>query len=327
MADLPIPPEWAPHRALWTAWPSDAALWEEGLQPAQAEAAALALALVAAGERVQVLVQGRDAMAAAEVAIGGACALLGEPFGDIWLRDTGPIFTRPGHARAFRFNGWGGKYVLAGDGDLADRVAARAGASLERFDFVLEGGAVEMDGAGTLLATRQCLLNPNRNPGWKQADAEAALRAALGAEKVLWLEEGLLNDHTDGHIDNLARFVAPGRVVCQHPVTGDRNAATLEAIARALEAMTDAQGRRLDVTTIPSPGFVAGADGEAAPASHMNFVIANEAVIVPVYSDTGDDALKALAPLFPGRRLIGLSARALLDGGGAFHCITQQEPA
>lgn len=324
-----IPPEWAPHKAIWTAWPRrELGFWGDDLDPARGEVAAMVRALHGGGERVRVLVDGAEGEASAKLALGGAGELAPSRYGDIWLRDIGPIFDADGRAHGFVYNGWGGKYVMAGDEQVAAAVAQRAGAELIGHDFVLEGGAIEMDGEGTLLTTRQCVLNPNRNPHWTQAGAEAELKRALGAEKILWLDEGLLNDHTDGHIDNLARFVAPGRVVCQVPWNDDDpNADVLEEIALSLRAMTDARGRKLEVIEIPSPGFVADEDGEAMPASHMNFVIGNGAVVVPIYSDAGDDALKALAPLFPGRRVVGLSAGAILTGGGAFHCITQQEPA
>jgi agmatine deiminase len=255
-----------------------------------------------------------------------------EPFGDIWLRDTGPIFARDGAngpaALAFRFNGWGAKYDLPHDDTVAARVAARAGVTLRPADFVLEGGAIDGDGAGTFLTTRQCLLNPNRNPGWTQEIAEDALRAHLGARKVIWLGDGLLNDHTDGHVDNIARFVGPARVACQMASgPDDPNADILEAIAKDLSGQTDAAGRPIEVVRIPSPGAVLDEDGAPIPASHMNFIIGNAAVVVPIYSQYGDDAVRALAPLFPGRRVVGVSAHAILTGGGSFHCITQQEPA
>src|SRR5262249_7637360 len=157
------------------------------------------------------------------------------------------------------------------DTEVADFVAHRAGARARRFDFILEGGAVEMDGQGTLITTRQCLLNPNRNTDWNEARAEAALKDALAVEKIIWIDEGLANDHTDGHIDNLARFVAPGRVVCQAPYGhDDPNADVLDEIAMTLAAMKDASGRKLDVVRLPSPGLVEDEDGEAIPASHMN---------------------------------------------------------
>jgi agmatine deiminase len=194
---------------------------------------------------------------------------------------------------------------------------------------VLEGGALDHDGRGTALTTRQCLLNPNRNRGWRQGEAERALEAALGARRVLWLDEGLMNDHTDGHVDNLARFVAPGVAAC--PVAfglDDPNAGAYDAAARALSAFTDADGERLRVARIPSPGRLTDDDHRVIPASHMNFLIANGAVIVPVYGDpAGAWAVEALQALFADRAVIALPSRALITGGGSFHCISQQEPA
>jgi agmatine deiminase len=328
MSDIRIPPEWAPRRALWTAWPSAADLWEGDLEPARDEVAAMVKAL-APGERVRVLASGAEAVASAVGRVGTA-KVIEAKFGDIWLRDTGPIFARDKKkavALGFQFNGWGGKYILDGDANVAERVAEEAGVAFRANPFVLEGGAIEMDGEGTLLTTRQCLLNPNRNADWDEAKAEASLKDALGVEKVLWLDEGLANDHTDGHIDNLARFVAPGVVVCQAPYKKDPNAAVLDRIYEALMQMTDAKGRRLRVHRIPSPGLVLGEDDEAIPASHMNFLIGVKTVVVPIYSDSADEAVRALAPLFPGRSVVGLSSNAILTGGGSFHCITQQEPS
>jgi agmatine deiminase len=325
-----IPAEWRPHKAIWTAWPSAADLWGEDLEAARAEVAAMIRALAdgGRGDRMRVLAHGREAEATAKLALGQSAEIIAAAFGDIWLRDTGPIFTADGRALGFRFNGWGGKYQLPHDEEVSARIALLANAQFKMHDFILEGGAIEMDGEGALITTRQCLLNPNRNPHWTEEGAEASLKRALGAEKVLWLDEGLANDHTDGHIDNLARFVAPGRVVCQAPADrDDPNHDVLEEIALSLAAMRDAQGRKLEVVRIPSPGVVEDEDGEIVPASHMNFTIGNTTVVVPIYSGTGDDAVNALAPLFPDRKVVGLSADAILSGGGAFHCITQQEPA
>lgn len=322
-----IPPEWAPHKAIWTAWPSAHELWGDNIEPARLEVAAMIRALhdEGRGDRVRVLVHGRESAASAQLALGGAGELVEAEFGDIWLRDTGPIFSSGG-ALGFRFNGWGGKYILPGDDKVAAKIAYTSGAPFKAHDFILEGGAIEMDGEGTLITTRQCLLNPNRNPDWREDEAEEALENALGVDKVLWLDEGLVRDHTDGHVDNLARFVAPGRVVCQSAWgADDPNADVFEEIALTLAAMRDAAGRKLEIIRIPSPGLVLDEDDDAVPASHMNFLIGNTTVVVPIYSASGDDAVNALAPLFPGRRVIGLSANAILTGGGAFHCITQQE--
>jgi agmatine deiminase len=330
-----VPAEWSAHRAMWVGFPSHGDLWAENLAPAQAEVAALARTLAGPGEeRVRLMVCGAAAEAAARRlrADAGGIEIVQGRFGDVWLRDTGPIFLRrEGAPRAagFRFNGWGGKYVLAGDEAVAGQIAGAADVPLEPHDVVLEGGAIDHDGFGAVLTTRQCLLNANRNPGWTEAAAEAALADALGARKVLWLEDGLMNDHTDGHVDNLARFVAPGVVAC--PIAlgrDDPNAAVYDDAARRLAAMADARGAPLQVMRIASPGRTLDDDGEVVPASHMNFLIANGAVIAPIYHETaGAFALEALRSLFPERAVIGLSSRALLTGGGSFHCITQQEPA
>ena len=328
----PVPAEWSAHRAMWVGFPSHAELWEDNLAPAQAEVAALVRALAGPGrEHVRLMTAGDVAARAAAALLGDApgVEIVAGVFGDIWLRDTGPIFTAPGEAAGFEFNFWGGKYELPGDETVAGQIAAHAGARLTRHAFVLEGGALDHDGAGTLLTTRQCLLNPNRNPGWSEAPAAAALAAALGARRVIWLGEGLANDHTDGHVDNLARFVAPGVVAC--PIAhgeDDPNAAAYDAAAADLAAALDANGAPLRVVRIPSPGRVLDEDGEVVPASHMNFLIAAGAVIVPSYGEpAAAAAVAALAPLFPGRAVFALPSRALLTGGGSFHCISQQEVA
>jgi agmatine deiminase len=328
-----VPAEWSLHRAMWVGFPSHAELWEENLLPAQAEAADLARALAGpGGERVRLLVHGETAEAAARALLHDTSVEITRGvFGDIWLRDTGPIYVKEGRtevlATGFQFNGWGGKYVLEGDDSVAEQIAAASGTPLERHDAILEGGAVDHDGLGGVLTTRQCLLNANRN-GWTEAEAAAVLHDSLGAKRLIWLDDGLVNDHTDGHIDNLARFVAPG-VVALPVATGadDPNAEVYAAAAAALAAVA---GPALQTVRIASPGLVE-TDGEPVPASHMNFVVANGAVIMPTYTEAGDDraselALETLRSLFPERAVIGLPSRALLSGGGSFHCITQQEP-
>lgn len=327
------PPEWFPHQAVWSAWP-DHPDWGPALERAKSEVASLfrAIAHDGQGERLCLLVRDAAAAEEAKAALDGVEAELhvGAPFGDIWLRDTAPIFVwHPGTGEVrpvcFRFNGWGGKYRMAGDEAVAAFVAGRWPSFSA--NLVLEGGSVDTDGEGTLLTTRQCLLEPHRNPGLDAGQIEARLKACLGADKVLWLGEGLKNDHTDGHVDTLARFVAPGRVVCMRAREGDPNREALEAIEQDLERMVDARGRRLEVRTIPSPGTVVGSDGALLPASYVNFYVSNTRVLVPTYGVPQDEAaVEGLARLFYDREVIGLPARGILEGGGTFHCITQQEP-
>jgi agmatine deiminase len=335
------PAEWTPHAATWVAWPSATDLWLENLAPAQDAFALMCAALadkdpftnVRRGEALQVLVPDDTSEAAAQAALGTLGVTFHRvPFGDIWLRDTAPIFVTSADkvaAARFAFNGWGGKYVLEHDDAVATRVAELSGHASLVHPFILEGGSVEVDGEGTILTTRQCLLNPNRNASMDQGAIESALKASLGGEKVLWLGDGLLNDHTDGHVDTIARFVAPGVVCCMHADSdGDPNARVMDQIANDLAAMTDARGRRLGVVRIPSPGRILSADGHVLPASYVNFYIGNTTVVVPTYGSPSDGAaVRAIAALFPGRRTVGIDARAILSGGGAFHCITQQEPA
>jgi agmatine deiminase len=330
-----IPAEWAPQKAIWTAWPADPDEWNGDLASPRRDVTGLVRAL-SRSNRVRLLVSGTEAEASARAELGGHVAgIVPACYGDIWLRDTGPIFAsteRGPVAIRFKTNGWGGKFDLPGDDTVGDDIARLAGVPVRTFDFVLEGGAIEHDSEGTILTTRQTLLNDNRN-GWTEAEAEAALGEAFSARKIIWLDQGLLNDHTDGHIDAIARFVGPGRVVCQSPAgVDDPNAKVLKEIARTLEAATDALGRKIEVIRIPSPGLVVNDLGEPAPASHVNFVIANGVVAVPVYgTPTADRAVEALQAVFPDREVVGLPSRALLGsgiaGGGSFHCITREEPA
>ena len=324
----PIPAEWSPHRAMWVGWPSHADLWEDNLEPAQAEVEALVRALAGPGrEQVRLLVGNNEAFADAHARFAGVdgVTVVAGRFGDIWLRDTGPIFgAGSARAAAFRFNGWGGKYELEHDDTVADQIGAASGVALDRHDFILEGGALDHDGAGTILTTRQCLLNPNRNPGWTEEKAEASLMVSLAATRVVWLGDGLLNDHTDGHVDNLARFIAPGVVAV--PVGFGADDPNADAFDTAAAAIVEAG---LEPLRIPSPGLIIDEDERPVPASHMNFLIANGAVVVPTYGNAmaARLACEALATVFPDREIIPLPSIAILSGGGSFHCISQQEPA
>lgn len=317
-------PEWAPHEAMWLGFPSDPELWLDDLVPAQREVAALAEALHSGGRGEEIRLVAADAAAASVArALAPFAVVIVEPFGDVWLRDTGPLILGSGPARVaqgFGFNGWGGKYDLPGDDSIGARLAATAHLPYARADWILEGGAIDGDGAGTLVTTEQCLLNPNRNPSLDRAGIEQRLAADLGFTKIVWLGEGLANDHTDGHVDNLARFVAPGRAAIPTAAPGDPNAAVYTDAARRLRLAG------VDVVTLPSPGRIE-ADGELVPASYMNFLIGNAAVVVPLYGAANDEtAVVTLQALFPDRTAIGLRADHLLTGGGSFHCISQQVP-
>ncbi len=319
-------PEWAPHEAVWIGFPSDPELWLADLDEAQREVAAFAEAIHAGGRGERVwLVASHEGSAAVAVRLAPFASVIVEPFGDIWLRDTGPIVLGSGkerRAQGFRFNGWGGKYDLPGDGTIGERLAAHAALHYAQSDWVLEGGAIDQDGSGTVVTTEQCLLNPNRNGGMTREDVEKALQRDLGFSQVIWLGEGLANDHTDGHVDNLARFVAPGRVAIPTPAKDDPNAAVYRDAARRL------RDTRLDMVTLPSPGLIRSEDGDIVPASYMNFTIGNAAVVVPQYGAPNDRAaVDVVQALFPDRVAIGLRADHILTGGGSFHCISQQVPA
>lgn len=326
-----LPAEWSPHEACFTAWPADEALWPGVLDRARAAVAEMCRVL-GTSERVALLVAEGEPATSAESALADAPGVEFVPahYGDIWVRDTGPVFGLDGDGRRmaarFGFNGWGGRFIYPFDDTIGDDIADLVGAPVRRFDWIFEGGAIDTDGEGTLLTTRECLLNRNRRtPGRPAADEatwEARLRDAFGAERVVWLDRGLRWDHTDGHVDNLARFVAPGRVLCMQGGPQDPHRTAL------VDAETALKAAELDVITLPSPGRVDDREGRPMPASYLNFVVGNGAVVVPTY-DVGADreAVDTLARLFPDRRVVGVDAWAVLHGGGAFHCITQPVPA
>jgi len=319
------PAEWAPHEAMWIGWPSHPELWEDDLEPAREEVAALARAIRADGKGERVILVAADEEAAKSAAEVTGCEVVIEPFGDIWLRDTGPIILAEDatkRAATFRFNWWGNKYHLPGDETLSGRLATRADLTTSAADWVLEGGAIDGDGTGLAVTTEQCLLNQNRNPGFTKADIEARMATDLGVDRLLWLGEGLAEDHTDGHVDNLARFVGKGRIAIPVPYGDDDPNAAIYA-----DAAARARAFGLEVVAIPSPGLIEE-EGDIIPASYMNFLIGNAVVVVPIYGAPNDDlAVQTIAALFPGRKVTGLRADHILTGGGSFHCISQQLPA
>lgn len=330
--DFFLPAEWEAHEACWLAWPSHEDLWKENLVAAQREFIELCQ-VIGKSEKLEILASEQDSLQEAKDALVDLPIQFHLiPFGDIWLRDTAPIFLKSRSGRlkpaCFKFNGWGGKFVLPFDDQVARRMTQTLNTPSYFFRFVLEGGSVETDGQGTCLTTEQCLLNPNRNPDLSRKEVEEMIKKSLGVTKILWLKQGLINDHTDGHIDTLARFVAPGKVVCMESFhRDDPNKEVLNEIAKQLSELQDAHHRSLEVIRIPSPGPILDENHDLMPASYVNFYLSNRHVIVPTYGSPYDaDAVQALSQCFPERETIGLSAKAILSGGGAFHCITQQQP-
>ena len=320
-----LPAEWEPQEWLWIGFPHDPAEWGDALARAQEEIAGFANAVAESGQDVRLLVSDAANEARAKALVSGAVRLERRAYGDVWLRDTGPIVVRRDGGRcAVRpsFNGWGGKYPMAGDESIGAELAQDAGLALARPDWVLEGGAIDWDGTGLIVTTRQCVLNPNRNGFVGEKEIERRLLTDLGCDRVLWLENGLVNDHTDGHVDNLARFVAENRLAIPEPSDNDPNWHVYQAAARAAEAFG------VEVVRLPSPGRVHNRNGEVVPASHMNFYIGNAAVVVPLYGQPSDSrAVIEIEKLFPGREVVGIRADHVLTGGGSFHCISQQIPA
>jgi agmatine deiminase len=332
-----MPPEWAPHVATWLSWPHNRQTWPEGLDQAEAALAEGVVALAEA-ERVHVNVSDLEqARRLGELFSGRLPAdkLVLEPIAtnDAWCRDHGAIIVN-GHdggqaALDFRFNAWGGKY---GPYDLDDAVPPRMAQSLGlpciSVDMVLEGGSIDVNGAGCLLTTEQCLLNPNRNPALTRADIEAALERYLGAQQVIWLGEGIAGDDTDGHVDDIARFIAEDTVVtAMEPDASDVNYAPLRDNRERLQAARLHDGRPLQVVELPMPQPVYRG-GQRLPASYTNFYIGNRVVLAPVFGCPQDGAaLEILAHCFPGRRVVAIDCRALVVGLGTFHCLTQQIPA
>ncbi len=322
---LHMPPEWSPHDSVWIGFPTAPDLWLDDLEGAQDQVAAFARAVHCGGkgEAVRLICASADAADRA-VALKTGAEIHVIPFFDIWLRDTGPlVLDRDGQRIAvdYRGNGWGGKYPSPLDDALGALLAAAVALPREPRHMILEGGAVDVDGAGLLVTTEQCLLNPNRNPYMTRDDIEAELKLGLGIERILWLGQGLTGDHTDGHVDNLARFVAPGVLALPEPDGPDDPNADVYA-----DAWARATAFGVTCVALPSPGRIE-IDGCVAAASYMNFYIGNATVVVPLHgSDNDAAAVNALKTCFPSRLVVGLPTDHILSGGGSFHCISQQVP-
>lgn len=349
---LRMPGEFEPHDGCWMAWPVRPDVWRLGGAPAR-EAFATVAAAIAPSEPVTVAAP-PGAVDSAKALLPAAVRVIPIPSDDAWMRDTGPSFVLDGEGVRrgvdWEFNAWGGAVSglyasWANDDAMAARVCEVEGVDRYRAPIVAEGGAINVDGEGTLLTTEECLLSGDRNPSLTRSEIEANLRRYTGAERIVWLRLGVAEDETGGHVDNLCCFVRPGVVALTW--TDDRSDPQYERsldARRRLEAATDARGRAFEVHLLPQPGPLHATAEEVATvqpvegtharlpgarlaASYVNFYPANTRVVAPLLDPRTDDvALEILAGLYPGREVVGVPAREVLLGGGNVHCITQPVP-
>ena len=320
-----MPPEWAEHERTVMAWPARAELWGGTLENAKREYAGVANAIAAFEPLTMVARPGADA-AEARAALDGAAEVVELPLDDSWVRDNGPIVLRDGAGRraaaVFAFNAWGERFLpYDEDARLAGRLAGHLGLPAYEAGMVLEGGSVLVDGTGVVLTTEQCLLHPNRNPTLTREDIERRLLDFLGAEQVVWLRSGLVEDRdTDGHVDLIAAFTEPGRLLLQQAPVVDPN------FDRCAENLARATAAGLDVIALEHLPRTQVA-GEDVAVPYLNLYICNGGVIVPTCgAETDPDALRVIGAAFPGREVVGVPGAVLAYGGGGPHCITQQVP-
>jgi agmatine deiminase len=333
-----MPAEWAEHDSTWLSWPKNPLTFPPEILPRVELAYVEMVEALARGERVDILVDdGRAEDHARSMLSSRNVSFHTIRSADVWMRDYGPIFVRRRDGRRaaaaatkWKFNAWGEKYDdLLMDDATGLEVARYSGSRVFETGVVLEGGSIDVNGRGALLTTEQCLLNKNRNPGLGRAQLELLLHDYLGATNVVWLKEGVVGDDTDGHVDDVARFVDENTVVCMTEAdTGDANHAVLKRNKALLSRFKDDQGRRLEVVPIAMPHEVEGQDGRL-PASYANFYIGNSAVLVPVFGDARRDsaALETLSEFFRGRKVVPVDCRELVYGLGGIHCVTQQQPS
>lgn len=330
-----VPAEDARHTRTWMAWPDRTAIWGRDLSGVQADIALIART-IARYEPV-VMCANSAGVAKARSMCGSAVTVIGSiPVDDCWMRDTGPVFRTDGSggldAVGLNFNGWGGKQAHAKDALVAERIAAYAGAPFTYADLVGEGGAVEQDGAGTLMATRSSLVNGNRNPGMSQSALEAALCDVYGATEVIWFDGVKGQDITDDHVDATSRFLAPGGALVQMPLASDTDAFAKDARRQyqVLSTSKAATGAAMTVAKLQGPDYdKIRSTNQNFLAAYANYYVCNGAVISAQFGDTSADrAAKAtLARLYPGRVIEQLAIDSLGTGGGGIHCVTQQQPA
>ncbi|WP_437205645.1 agmatine deiminase family protein [Planctomicrobium sp. SH664] len=340
-----MPAEWEPQEAVWLSWPHKEESWPGAFEPVPAIFGELARHITDS-QLVRINVSGPEMQAATEAVLRAAGARLDRvrfhhnPTNDAWVRDHGPIYVvRDRNGRTERaltkwgYNAWGDKYPPYDlDNEVPGRIAREFDEPIFNGGMILEGGSIDVNGAGLLLTSEACLLNPNRNPQLSKAEIELRLQDYLGVGKILWLGDGIIGDDTDGHIDDITRFVGPRTIVTAiEEDTTDENHQPLQENLERLQTLTDLDGRPFEIVTIPMPEPVYfDDDGEAVrlPASYANFLIINTKVLVPVYGGKRDaEALRTLSRLFPGREVVGINCRDLVWGLGAIHCVTQQQPS
>ncbi|MEU1865869.1 agmatine deiminase family protein [Streptomyces gardneri] len=332
MTAFRMPAEWSAHEGCLMAWPVREDLWSSVLDDVKEEYANVARAIAAFEPVTMVAPPGHGEEARTRCGDGITVVELAQD--DSWFRDSAPIFVLDGDGNRagvdFRFNAWGRKHSPY---DSDDRISAlileHLGVERIASDMILEGGAITVDGEGTLITTEQCLLHPNRNPGMSRDEIESELKSQLGVDKVVWLPYGgLLDTETDGHVDGVCAFAAPGKVVVSLPDDpAHPDYARMRANRAVLEATTDAQGRPFEIVDVPQVAY-ADIAGTRVEVSYLNYYVANGGIVVPVAGVPQDDeALAVIAAAYPGRKVVGVRAPGIAYGGGGVHCITQQVPA
>ena len=334
-----MPAEWEPHSGTWLTWPHNLETWNEAVLPKVEQTYLSIIEALVPGETVHILVNDPASMESVKNKIADAgipahsLRFYTIPTNDAWIRDYGPNFLVSGDSKnrkvainSWRFDSWGGKY----DWELDDRAGSKI-ARLQKIPIfepriVLEGGAIDVNGLGTCLTTESCLLNVNRNGGLPRATVEKILKNYLGVNNIIWLKGEIEGDDTDGHIDNLARFVNPTTVVCTEDTTAS-NLNELNANHQILQSAVDQDGKSLNVIRLPMPEPVESGSTRL-PASYANFYIGNRTVLLPIFNVPNDKTAESiLQNLFPDRKIVALPCRELLMGFGGLHCITQQQPA
>jgi agmatine deiminase len=329
-----MPAEWHKHDATWLSWPKDPVTFPGDSVKKVEQTYVQMMEALRRGERVDLLVDDQETQDAVCGMMGGQkpnVVIHKIRTIDVWMRDYGPIFVKGKSLAATKwtFNAWGDKYEeLKYDDKAGMQVAECVGVPTFKSGIVLEGGSIDVNGLGSCLTTKQCLLNKNRNPKLSKEDIEGYLHDYLGITHVVWLDNGIAGDDTDGHVDDIARFVNPNTVICMvEKDKNDENYSALQSNFKQLTAAKDQSGNPLNVLPIQMPGRVDLADARL-PASYANFYIANSVVLVPVFNDPNDrQALEVLRSAFPQKKVIGIDCRALVQGLGAIHCVTQQQPS